>query len=219
MQPKEWPWTSIGKINIDSVGHCTGALIESDLILTARHCLDNPRTKRLVTPRQVFFLAGYARGEFAERIAIDHFELSTLPDPTADYAHNDDWALLRLSRKSKLTPIPLALLDMETIQRYAVEGVRFFRIGYPRERPHMMRVQPGCQIAGTTSDWRAVMFDCNVMTGESGGPVLMECGGHWRLVAMTTQYLSLNRQAMSFGIIPNVAELGVASQAAVCPTE
>jgi|GEM_PF-6673773 len=216
IQPKEWPWTSIGRVNIETA-HCTGALIEADLVLTARHCIDNPRTGRIARPRQVFFLSGYALGDFVERAAVDHFELPPSTGDGTDTAPGADWVLLRLTKPTALQPIPLALLTPETILAHAQAGTRFFRVGYPRERPHMLRLQPGCQIGGMSADARAVMFDCNVMPGESGGPIMMQCEGHWRIVAMTAFHLDLDREIMSFGVIPTIADVGLTSTPAVCP--
>lgn len=217
LQPKEWPWTSIGRLNIDTVGYCTGALISPDQVLTARHCLDNRRTGRLVAPRQVFFLAGYARGEFAERAAVDHFELPAPPPEDQKETPTNDWVILRLTKPMDLQPIPVALLTPETIQSHAKEGTRFFRVGYPRERPHMLRLQAGCQISGMGVGGLAVTFDCSVMAGESGGPILMECQGQWRIVAMTIAYFDLDKKTASFGITPKISDVGLESGAAVCP--
>ena len=37
IETEAWPWTALGRINREIGGHCTGALIAPDLVLTAAH--------------------------------------------------------------------------------------------------------------------------------------------------------------------------------------
>jgi Trypsin len=48
---------AVGRVNHDG-GFCTGALIAPDRVLTAAHCLWDPRQRQLVRPGKLHFLAG-----------------------------------------------------------------------------------------------------------------------------------------------------------------
>jgi protease YdgD len=226
IQPKDWPWTSVGRVNVESVGHCSGALIAADQVLTAYHCLRNTRTGRLVAPRQVFFLAGYALGEAAARAAVEEFRL---PPEAADTAARlplsanqraaSDWVVLKLSAPLKMDPIPVGLLTPEAILWHARQTTAFFRAGYPRERAHMMRLQGGCHIIGAGLGGQAPVFDCATMAGESGGPVLLECKGRWQIAAINIAVAATRREELALAVVPDLASLRLPTGNGRCATE
>ena len=41
-------WEAVGRLDIDGVGFCTGALIAPDIVLTAAHCLFDKESKALI---------------------------------------------------------------------------------------------------------------------------------------------------------------------------
>ena len=55
-------WNGVGRINLGRKGFCTGALIATDLVLTAGHCLFDKETGARIDVSQIEFLAGWRNG-------------------------------------------------------------------------------------------------------------------------------------------------------------
>src|SRR5215470_14811921 len=63
--PDQWPWSSIGRINMASVTQrsmCTGTLVGPYTVVTAAHCLFDSRLHQWVKPNLVHFIAGLSPG-------------------------------------------------------------------------------------------------------------------------------------------------------------
>ena len=98
----DWPWRALGRINREVGGHCTGALIAPDLVLTAAHCLYNFNDRRWTIPMEVHFVAGYRRGEYREHAVGKSFDIAPNWDPqhAKDRSNiGNDWALMTLDRR------------------------------------------------------------------------------------------------------------------------
>ncbi|QNT68923.1 trypsin-like serine protease [Defluviicoccus vanus] len=50
-----WPWQAIGRLNRGG-SFCTATLIAPAAVLTARHCVWDPRTGQMVAPTELHFL-------------------------------------------------------------------------------------------------------------------------------------------------------------------
>jgi protease YdgD len=68
------PWNSIGHVNVDGyrqVIKCSGVLVQPNVVLTAAHCVIDPRTHTAFPPHRIHFLqnvrgtriAGHAKAE------------------------------------------------------------------------------------------------------------------------------------------------------------
>src|SRR5262245_63655194 len=67
VQTDQSPWDAIGHVNIAgyrTIRKCSGVLIRPNVVLTAAHCLLDPRTRRGVSADRVHFLLGVHRSEW-----------------------------------------------------------------------------------------------------------------------------------------------------------
>ncbi|WP_299967285.1 trypsin-like peptidase domain-containing protein [uncultured Roseobacter sp.] len=168
-------WTAVGTVNragFRSISSCTGTLIAPDLVLTAAHCVDGQR----------HFVAGWERGKFvAHRIsaeALSHPAYAVAPEGRRP---RFDVALLRLSEPipaEVITPLPLS-------DDPALRDTSMTLLGYHRKRPHLLSGRSDCQ--RWSGDIDIITIDCEVISGNSGGPVLAQTDAGWVIIGVVAQ--------------------------------
>lgn len=71
MTSSAYPWSAIGRVQINGGGHCTGALIARDLVLTNAHCIFENGTRRFLGAS---FSPNYKNGSASETVrGIDYY--------------------------------------------------------------------------------------------------------------------------------------------------
>ena len=124
------PWRGVGRVNVAGLrdrSMCTGTLVAEDLVITAAHCVISPRTGKVQPVNDVYFVAGWRRGQkVASRRAI---EITTHPGYA--YAQNPgfdeigaDLALIRLD-----APIPVAQAPFFAVGDHM--SVRVWKVARP----------------------------------------------------------------------------------------
>lgn len=172
-------WQAVGRVNgagFRNTSGCSGTLVAPDLVLTAAHCVTSDG--RLWSERH--FLAGWFRGEFtAHRVSkdIQIHPLYALTTGAPKFAY--DIAMIRL-----LEPIERALLPpVDLLPRNAVSGSTGLLLGYQNTRPHALSGAAGCPRKPLrASKW--VIYGCEVISGTSGGAVMIETQTGWKLGAV-----------------------------------
>ena len=174
-------WEGVGKLELGSPQeYCTATLIDTDLVLTAAHCVHDPRQGgALRLPETLTFRAGYADGHsIADRRAV---RVAPHPgfDPRAAVgieAVRHDVALVGLGR-----PIPAA-----TAAPFPVASPADLRevsvVSYAEGRDEALSWQKRCSMIGRVEGLFA--FDCDVAPGSSGAPVFDRSGGRGRIVSI-----------------------------------
>lgn len=174
------PWASLGRVQTELGGRCTGALIAPRLVLTAAHCLLAPASGQFLQPRSVHVLLAYDRGRHAGHARVEAFEVA--PDYRPGSASpGADWALLRLERPLAAPPLPLRR-DPPPPRTPLMLG------GWQQDRPEALLADTGCRLLGQQRDAAGrpvLLHDCAGTRGASGAPLLMrEADGSWAVIGV-----------------------------------
>lgn len=183
---EDWPWVALGQVNREIGGHCTGALIAPNLVLTAAHCLYNFDDGRMTIPMEVHFVAGYQRGEYREHAVGRDFIVSPDWDPkqaksTANI--ENDWAVIELERSLSIKPIPLSHLDFEEVKTASEEG-ELTIAAYNGDYGEILTRDKGCELAGQSEDGRLLLHECDATFGASGAPLLLATSAGAEIVGL-----------------------------------
>lgn len=181
----EGPWRALGRVQHELGGRCSGALIGPRLVLTAAHCLVNPRTRAFVQPGSVHFLLGYDRGRAAAHARVTAFR--TGPGFQADPLgpRSADWAVLTLDQPIGTPDRVLPLLRQPPAPRAAL-----MLGGYQQDRPEVLLADLACRAIGVARDRDGgpmLLHDCAGTRGASGAPVLAQgADGRWGVAGVVS---------------------------------
>lgn len=200
----EAPWRSIVRIQTNLGGRCTGVVVAPTRVLTAAHCLLNPRTRRLFPASSLHALFGYDRGAYARHLSVAAITTDKNRNPLAvppDVA--TDWAILTLAEAAPPSAPPLGLSTL-----LPPAGTPVTLGGYNQDRAQILMADQECRTLGVAGGM--ILHDCDATRGTSGGPLLVREGGGWRVVGLGVAAGPAGGQARNYAI-------PVASFAALVP--
>ena len=175
----ERPWSSIGRLQTEAGGRCTGTLIAPNLVLTAAHCLVSPRGRGLVPPRTVHFLLGYERARTAARRHAVSYRTGPGFDPALERnLPREDWALVTLDKPIDAPVLPL-------LRRPLPPRTPLMLAGYQQDRPEVLLADTGCRLLDAREG--VLVHDCAGTRGSSGGPVFARSGQGWAVVGVASR--------------------------------
>jgi protease YdgD len=153
-------------------------LVGPATVLTAAHCVYNPRTRHNFPPRSLHFLIGSDGSRYAGHGVGVKLEIGPGYDPTRPYETiGSDWAMISLD-----TTLGSADRFLPMIRALPEVGSTIMLGGYQQDHPLVLMADVECRIVGRSTDAGGrplLRHNCTGTRGDSGAPLLIEKGGKW----------------------------------------
>jgi protease YdgD len=181
VDPNAPPWNAIVKVQTNIGSRCTGVLIAPTIVLTAAHCLYNPRTQALLQAVSLHVLLGYERGAYRSHRLVVRYEVGRGFE-AGKGPQTADWARLQLAEPIPNAPKPLPLAEAEPAPGMAVSLA-----GYNQDRAQLLIADPSCHVIrafGSPDGGRLIVHDCAATRGTSGAPLLVREESGWAVLGI-----------------------------------
>ena len=163
------PWSAIGKLYNETGASCSGVVIAHDKVLTAAHCVFNPRTRQFIAAEALHFLVGYRMGKYTAHARVAIYQIGTNFDPQRYGDTSDgDWAVLTLTER-----LPGEIVPMKFRAELETAGTKAVMVGYPQDRAHAPTADSDCELRHNLSAGRLILHTCRGVNGYSGAPILV----------------------------------------------
>jgi protease YdgD len=201
----QFPYCAVGRLRMPHpsgrAAICTATLVAPKLVITAAHCVYNPRTRTYQPPEALMFTPGlnapgtdadHARGNFSVAHVfvpetfreLEVAEGESSPEAYRMYADapREDWALLTLTAAADAG---CGVVGVALAQEGEVE-VLGYATGAPRLGREQWSDRCALQLAPSGASEDVAGFDCDALPGSSGGPALRGAGAAAVVTCMTS---------------------------------
>jgi len=189
-------WEAVGRLDLGGQGFCTGALVAPDMVLTAAHCLFDPRSNAPIAPERIVFRAGLRDGvAIAERAgyrAVVHPRYDHRQPNGPDRVRHD-LALLQLAR-----PISTGDADPFAVDSLDDAAPDVSVVSYAVGRAEALSREGRCSVTGRGQGM--IGFDCDLSFGSSGAPVFQRRDGRLRIVSVVSSGARQEGREISVGM-------------------
>lgn len=190
-------WEAVGRLNFGPEGFCTAALITSDVVLTAAHCLYDPETGDLIDPSEIEFQAGLRNGRAEAyrgvRRVVVHPDYD-FSDATRLDRVGADLALLELDQ-----PVRLGHVRPFRTQVRVEAGQSVQVVSYAKDRADAPSHEGECQILAR--DEEILVLSCEVDFGSSGAPIFAVYDDEIRIISVVSAKARWEGQDVSLAAV------------------
>lgn len=189
-------WQAVGRLNIGRNSFCTGALVAPDLVLTAAHCLFDPKTGRMVPSSDVEFLAGWRNGRAVAYRKARRFVVSK------SYDFNQRIVLQRVANDVALIELDRPIRDSSIMPFKSSSATRVGAdvkvVSYAKDRSEVPSIEEPCNILD--ADARTLVLSCSVNFGASGSPIFVVDHGEPRIASVVSAMAKWRDRDVSLGV-------------------
>nr|WP_281494062.1 S1 family peptidase [Jannaschia sp. S6380] len=193
-------WEAVGRLDFGETGEtgfCTAALITSEIVLTAAHCLYDQTTGDRIVAQDIQFQAGLRFGRAEAYRGVRR----VVVHPEYDFADANrlgrvgtDLALLELDQ-----PVRLGHVRPFRTQLRVEPGQTVQVVSYGKDRAEAPSREEACEIL--TRDNEILVLSCEVDFGSSGAPVFIAHEGETRIVSVISAMARWHGQDVSLAAV------------------